>query len=82
MIEKLMIGVAVIVVLALVWTSVNLALRRFRSSRQGCPRCHKPVARLHRTPWQRLISKVIPGLRHFVCQECGWRGLLIQFHHR
>jgi hypothetical protein len=43
-----------------------------------CPRCGSPIHRVHRSPLDKTVSKVLlPHARRYCCEqaECGWTGL-------
>lgn len=46
---------------------------------QACPKCHKGVTRVHRTSFDRLLSKFVPNLRRYACSDpfCGWTSIVI-----
>ena len=44
----------------------------------NCPKCGSELHRIHRTSWDRFLSRtLLRGARHYQCknQECGWSGL-------
>ncbi len=44
----------------------------------ACPRCDSPIHRVHRSPLDKVVSKVfLPHARRYRCEkaDCGWTGL-------
>ena len=44
----------------------------------NCPKCGSALHRIHRTSWDRFLSRtLLPGARRYRCKnpECGWSGL-------
>ena len=53
----------------------RLPLFRVETLAQACPRCGSPVTRVHRHPFDRVISLIYP-VRRYRCRTCPWEGLL------
>lgn len=43
---------------------------------KACPRCGGSIHRVHRTYFEKLISKIIP-VRHYRCFKCRWSGIRV-----
>ncbi len=71
---------AILGVILLAWLALRLMALRMQMHAGDCPRCHQDLVRIHRLPWQRALSVVIPGLHRYECRHCGWSGL--QVHRR
>jgi hypothetical protein len=45
---------------------------------RNCPKCGSGLHRIHRTKWDRFLSRTfLPGARRYQCKNraCGWSGL-------
>ena len=77
--------------IGLVFTGIAAALWRFRSkflnsdhwNASACPKCGSSLHRIHRTGFDRFLSRsILPDARRYLCsdRECGWKGLLRHIH--
>ena len=75
----------------LVFAAITAVLWRFRSrflnsdnwNASSCPKCGSSLHRIHRTGFDRILSRsILPDARRYLCssRECGWEGLLRQIH--
>ena len=62
---------------------------RFLRSRfwriKNCPRCGSPLHRIHRTPFQRFLTRFfLPNGCNYLCanKDCGWSGLRRRIRHK
>ena len=72
-------GLLVIAGLAfLVWRSRYHFYRSEYWKAVNCPKCGSALHRIHRTSWDRFLSRtLLPEARRYKCKnpECGWSGL-------
>ena len=74
----LLIIIALVVgILVVAWGLLMAWMYRYATEVRGCPRCHQPVVRAHRSPFEKSLERVLPGVRRYHCKNCRWDGLLI-----
>lgn len=60
------------------WRARVRFLKSSRWQATVCPRCGSPIRRVHRSPLDKVVSKVfLPHGGRYRCEkaECGWTGL-------
>jgi predicted RNA-binding Zn-ribbon protein involved in translation (DUF1610 family) len=72
-------GVMVVAALAfIIWRGRYHFYRSEYWKAVNCPKCGSELHRIHRTSWDRFLSRtLLRGARRYQCKnpECGWSGL-------
>ena len=68
--------VAVAAAIFLLWRIRVRFLKSDRWLAKVCPRCGSPIARVHRSRWDKILGlTVLPHSRRYNCPSCKWSGL-------